>query len=62
MKNDKARMASETAIWNHGRRKAVITEAINKLKMCSISDDPDVLKVIEKLKIEHARLSKAQIL
>lgn len=55
-------MASETAIWNHGRRKAVITEAINKLKMCSISDDPDVLKVIEKLKIEHARLSKAQIL
>jgi hypothetical protein len=53
---EKSEMKMESAIWNHGRRKATFTVAINKLRETGLSDHPDVKKVILLLHQERQKL------
>lgn len=59
--SDKAKIAMDTAIWNHGRKKAMITEAISKLKRTTLADHPDVKNVIVLLEVERERLKKVEL-
>lgn len=58
---DKAEMKMESVIWNHGRKKAMITSCINQLKQTTIADHPDILKAIKTLESERERLKKVEL-
>jgi hypothetical protein len=56
-----AKIKMDNAIWQHGRKKAMITECINKLKQTTVADHPDILKAIAILEEERIKLKKQQI-
>lgn len=59
--SEKAIMKMDTVIWNHGRKKATFTVAIQKLKETGLADNPDVKKVIDLLTVERKKLDKVEL-
>ena len=59
--SDKAKMAMDSAIWNHGRAKGRLTIAIQKLKATGLGDHPDIKKVIELLTSERQKLELKEL-
>lgn len=61
MKSYKAKMKMNSVIWNHGRKKANLTEAISKLKRTDLADHPDIKIAIDLLTRERQRLQNKEL-
>ncbi len=57
----KAQIKMDSVIWEHGRKKAKLTETIKNLGVIDLKDHPDVKKVIALLTTERERLKKVEL-